>query len=156
MSLDLCEQKTVGEFLSAYRAKARARQARPIVNADLVRRTVAPMPPLPEPPKPVVFEIPDYSELQDRIAEECCKHYGVSARKLKSRSRKIPVSYARKAFFYLVRHNCQITHPAIGRLVGGRDHSSVSIAIRTVSERPHMREAVRVIAAKNNWVCPCA
>jgi chromosomal replication initiator protein len=61
--------------------------------------------------------------------------YGVDEQALLARDRRPPVAKARKVAMYLARELTDDSLPEIGRGFGGRDHSTVLSAVRSVSEQ---------------------
>ena len=61
--------------------------------------------------------------------------YGVDEEALLARDRRPPVAKARKVAMYLARELTDYSLPEIGRGFGGRDHSTVLSAVRSVSEQ---------------------
>ena len=69
------------------------------------------------------------AEVRKRVG----KHFGVDERALASRSRSSDVVLARQVAMYVARRVTGYSLSAIGAEFGGRDHSTVSYAIRRVS-----------------------
>ena len=61
----------------------------------------------------------------DDIVETVCNHFNVSASAVSSRSRKHEYVVARQVSMYLAQKYTKMTASRIGKLVGGRDHSTV-------------------------------
>jgi chromosomal replication initiator protein len=61
--------------------------------------------------------------------------YGIPADKMKAASRSKAVVWPRQVAMYLARELTLQSLPAIGRLFGGRDHSTVIHAIKCVEKR---------------------
>ncbi|MGI8844663.1 MAG: chromosomal replication initiator protein DnaA [Thermoleophilaceae bacterium] len=68
------------------------------------------------------------------IAEASASAFGVEAAQLMARDRRPAVSRARKVAMYLTRELTGQSLPEIGRGFGGRDHSTVLSAVRSVSD----------------------
>jgi len=61
----------------------------------------------------------------DDILDTVCNHYNVSATAVNSRSRKRDLVVARQVSMYLAQKYTKMPASRIGKLVGGRDHSTV-------------------------------
>jgi len=67
------------------------------------------------------------------IAEASASAFGVETAQLMARDRRPTVARARKVAMYLARELTEQSLPEIGRGFGGRDHSTVLSAVRSVS-----------------------
>ena len=63
-----------------------------------------------------------------------CERYGISMDDFLSRKRNQEIAYPRKIAMYLVREMTDISLSSIGEAFGGRDHTTVLHAWRTISE----------------------
>jgi chromosomal replication initiator protein len=70
-------------------------------------------------------------------------HYGLTAADLSGRKRTKEVAGARQIAMYLLREEHGLSLPAIGALLGGRDHSTVRYGIEKVGEDLGEDEALR-------------
>lgn len=61
----------------------------------------------------------------DDIIQQVCKHYGVSESDVLGRSRKREYVNARQVIIYLAQKHTKMPANRIGKLIGGRDHSTV-------------------------------
>ncbi|MFM8988210.1 MAG: helix-turn-helix domain-containing protein, partial [Alphaproteobacteria bacterium] len=59
---------------------------------------------------------------------------GVSVEAIKGRSRQRPIVTARQTAMYVFRELTDLSYPAIARLFGGRDHTTVMHAVRKIEE----------------------
>ncbi len=59
------------------------------------------------------------------IIEAVAEHYGISAADITGRSRAARVAEPRQVAMYLMREDTDASLPAIGALIGGRDHTTV-------------------------------
>lgn len=65
------------------------------------------------------------------VAEVVAGHYGFSLLRLQSQSRARRLAHARFIAIYAIRELCpHMSYPMIGRLLGGRDHTSVIYAAK--------------------------
>ncbi len=66
--------------------------------------------------------------------------YRIPVRDIKSERRHVNVVRARQAYFWLARTLTKQSLPTIGRLVAGKDHSTVLHAVRKVDAKRHLFE----------------
>lgn len=71
----------------------------------------------------------------DEIIESVCQHYNVTPANISSRSRKKDYVMARQVTIYLAQKYTKMPASRIGRLVGGRDHSTVIYSCNQVEQR---------------------
>ncbi|MGN0069828.1 MAG: chromosomal replication initiator protein DnaA [Prevotella sp.] len=71
----------------------------------------------------------------DEIVETVCHHYNVSPANVNSRSRKRDLVTARQVAMFLAQKYTKLTASRIGKLVGGRDHSTVIHSCAQVQQR---------------------
>jgi chromosomal replication initiator protein len=71
----------------------------------------------------------------DDILETVCHHFNVSATVVSSRSRKHEYVVARQVSMYLAQKYTKMPASRIGKLVGGRDHSTVIHSCSQVEQR---------------------
>jgi chromosomal replication initiator protein len=69
----------------------------------------------------------------DEIVATTAKAFGVTTAELEARDRRPPVTKARKVAIYLARELTGSSLPEIGRKLGGRDHSTILAALRSLS-----------------------
>lgn len=69
------------------------------------------------------------------IIESVCQHYNVTPANINSRSRKKDYVMARQVSIYLAQKYTKMPASRIGRLVGGRDHSTVIYSCNQVEQR---------------------
>ena len=69
------------------------------------------------------------------IIESVCQHYNVPPANINSRSRKKDYVMARQVSIYLAQKYTKMPASRIGRLVGGRDHSTVIYSCNQVEQR---------------------
>jgi len=67
------------------------------------------------------------------IIVQCAKHYGVSVLDIKSNSRIVTIVRPRQVAMYLAKTLTQCSLPQVGRLFGGRDHTTILHAVRKIS-----------------------
>jgi len=71
----------------------------------------------------------------ENIQELVSAKFGVSVADLVSHRRERQVSYPRQVAMYLSRTLAEVSYPAIAEKFGGRDHSTVMYAVRTIETR---------------------
>lgn len=71
----------------------------------------------------------------DDILETVCHHFGVSTAAVNSKSRKRELVTARQVSMYLAQKYTRMPASRIGKLVGGRDHSTVIHSCTQVEQR---------------------
>ena len=71
----------------------------------------------------------------DEIIESVCQHYNVTPANINSKSRKKDYVMARQVSIYLAQKYTKMPASRIGRLVGGRDHSTVIYSCNQVERR---------------------
>lgn len=69
------------------------------------------------------------------ILRATSKHFGVPVERLTGLLRHATIVRARHVAMYLVRQECGLSYPAIGRIFH-RDHSTVLTAVHSVEEMP--------------------
>ena len=71
----------------------------------------------------------------DEIIETVCNHFNVSPSAVGGKSRKRDFVVARQVSMYLAQKYTKMPASRIGRLVGGRDHSTVIYSCNQVEQR---------------------
>ena len=71
----------------------------------------------------------------DDIVETVCRHYNVTAEAMTGRSRRREVVQVRQISMYLAQKYTKLPAARIGKLVGGRDHSTVIHSCHAVEKR---------------------
>ena len=70
----------------------------------------------------------------DEIQKVCAAHYKIDASEMRSKRRARAVARPRQVAMYLAKKMTPRSLPEIGRIFGGRDHSTVIHAVRTIEE----------------------
>ena len=85
----------------------------------------------------------------ERIISEVARTYGVTPADIRSNKRSSGISNARQVSAYVVKEITQISHAAIGKEFGDRDHSTIVYAIqqaeKNIAKDPHYKEMVEDI-----------
>ena len=71
----------------------------------------------------------------DDILEKVCSHFGVTQQNVFSKSRKREYVQARQVSMYLAQKYTKMPSARIGKLIGGRDHSTVIHSCTTIEQR---------------------
>lgn len=69
------------------------------------------------------------------IKAAVCEHYGLPPEAMTSRRRHWATSHPRQIAMFLTREITGRSYPCIGRMFGGRDHSTVIHAVKAVGRR---------------------
>lgn len=85
----------------------------------------------------------------DEIQKACAAHYRIDAAEMRSHRRARAVARPRQVAMYLAKKLTPRSLPEIGRVFGGRDHSTVIHAVRTIEamrlDNPEMDADIRVL-----------
>jgi chromosomal replication initiator protein len=82
-----------------------------------------------------IIRLPVVPVSLDAILDRVSRHFGVSVEDLKSHQRARSLAMARQVAMYLSRTMASASFPSIADKFGGRDHSTVMYAVRTVEQR---------------------
>jgi len=80
-------------------------------------------------------KIDDKPLIIDEILEKVCNHFNVSVSAVNGRSRKQDLVTARQVSMYLAQKYTKMPASRIGKLVGGRDHSTVIHSCSRIEQR---------------------
>jgi chromosomal replication initiator protein len=83
----------------------------------------------------------------ENIMRLVCDRYGISMEDFLGRRRNQEIAYPRKIAMYLVREMTDISLSSIGEAFGGRDHTTVLHAWRTISEDMASNAELRALLA---------
>lgn len=61
----------------------------------------------------------------DDVIEKICQHFDVGKRALMGKGRSKPIAYPRQLLMYILRTDLKLPLEEVGRLVGGRDHTTI-------------------------------
>ena len=85
----------------------------------------------------------------DEIQKVCAAHYRIDASEMRSHRRARAVARPRQVAMYLAKKLTPRSLPEIGRVFGGRDHSTVIHAVRTIEamrlDNPDMDADIRAL-----------
>jgi len=91
-------------------------------------------------------DVKQFKSLSRRVTLLVAKYFGLPVSELKSKSRRQAVADARGLAMYLMRSLTPLSYADIGRLFGGRDHTTVMHACRKVSAQLESDESLRRFA----------
>ena len=88
----------------------------------------------------------------EQLLMEIAEHLGFEVEALRGKSRQRPLVQARQTAMYVFRELTDLSYPAIARLFGGRDHTTVIHAVdktqRMMSERKQVYDQVTELVQK--------
>jgi len=88
----------------------------------------------------------------EQLLVEIAEHLGFEVEALRGKSRQRPLVQARQTSMYVFRELTDLSYPAIARLFGGRDHTTVIHAVdktqRMMSERKQVYDQVTELVQK--------
>jgi chromosomal replication initiator protein len=88
----------------------------------------------------------------EQLLVEIAEHLGFDVEALRGKSRQRPLVQARQTAMYVFRELTDLSYPAIARLFGGRDHTTVIHAVdktqRMMSERKQVYDQVTELVQK--------
>ncbi|GAB7079503.1 DnaA/Hda family protein [Megalodesulfovibrio paquesii] len=88
-------------------------------------------------------------EIQARVAE----HFGLTMQDLVSDRRQQNVVFARQVAMFLCRELTGVSYPGLGRLFGGKDHSTAMYAVRKVAKLQKDNKDIRALVAQLKKKC---
>ena len=87
----------------------------------------------------------------DEIIKIVAGFYSIEPEKIYDKTRKKEIVYVRQIAMYILREYFNISYPAIGREVGGRDHTTVIHSYERVKENlvkdPNLVQEIEQIKA---------
>src|SRR3989344_9169955 len=97
------------------------------------------------------------------IVSVFAKYFGVDKRLIESKTRKSDVVAKRDIIVYALRKYAEMSFPAIGKLIGGRDHTTVLHSFRKIEKRikqdpelsmslPNLIKEISIIRARMNYI----
>jgi len=70
----------------------------------------------------------------EKIKYAVADYYGIAVEDLDSKKRSREISYPRHIAIYLIRKELELSYPAIGKIFGGKDHTSIMHSCDVISE----------------------
>jgi chromosomal replication initiator protein len=90
----------------------------------------------------------------ENIQKTICDYFNIKITDLKAKRRTQNIALPRQVAMYLCRKHTETSFPAIGNKFGGRDHSTVIHASRTIEKRikedPHMQKTIEKLERNLN------
>jgi chromosomal replication initiator protein len=83
-----------------------------------------------------------------RILATVADHFGIETYDLTGRCRTKAMARARHVAMCLVRDSTDLSYPEIGRLFGGRDHTTVIYACRKVESSPVLAVTMALLRSR--------
>lgn len=92
------------------------------------------------------------------VVKIVAEHFGLRVEDLTGRKRTKEIAYARQIAMYLLREENDLSLPAIGDQLGGRDHSTVRYGVERVAEDLDHDEALRmtILTLRDRVYAPAA
>lgn len=78
-------------------------------------------------------------------------HFGVHVARLDGPDRHLRVTLARHVAIFLCREECTISYPELGRMFGGRDHTTMMSACKKIQHRLSEAQAARLAGHRIAW-----
>ena len=144
--------------MSGYLSRARLKSASRPIASKLVRAAI----PKPIVPVPVVHDFLFVETLYDKrllpdkyatVMDHCAAHFNVTRAEMVSASRKPPTFKARAAFCFIFFKCTKLSQSELGRMLGGRDHTTILHAIRMAEKRDEIKLAAQSIMRLINEDC---
>jgi len=79
----------------------------------------------------------------DDVIASVAKYFSIGKRELLGISRARPVSLPRQILMYILRTQLQLSLEEVGRLIGGRDHTTVMHAVDKISRLLNEKESIK-------------
>ncbi len=88
----------------------------------------------------------DHRQIAGEIVRMVARHYGLKVTEIKSKSNSRQIAFPRQVAMYLCRHLTDLSFPEIGKLFGGKHHTTVMHAVdRIDSERDRDPDFARTL-----------
>jgi len=84
----------------------------------------------------------------DGVVRIVALHFNLTPEELTGRGRSQPVAHARHVAMYLLRAENDLSYPRIGRVLGGRDHSTIRHGVTKMEKDIAEDDALRAEVAK--------
>ncbi|MEK7525931.1 MAG: chromosomal replication initiator protein DnaA, partial [Patescibacteria group bacterium] len=82
----------------------------------------------------------------DSVIEKVCNHFSISKRAMLSKTRTRTIARPRQMLMYILRTDLGMPFEEVGKMIGGRDHTTVMHAVdtitRLVTDNPKIREDI--------------
>ncbi|MBX4206093.1 chromosomal replication initiator protein DnaA [Candidatus Microgenomates bacterium] len=70
----------------------------------------------------------------DQVIERVCSHFSVSKRAILSKTRTRTIARPRQILMYILRIDAGLPLEEVGKMIGGRDHTTVMHAVNTITK----------------------
>ena len=84
----------------------------------------------------------------DGVVRIVALHFNLKPEELIGRGRSQPLAHARHVAMYLLRTENALSYPRIGKILGGRDHSTISHGVEKIKKEMARDDALRAEVAK--------
>ena len=144
--------------MSGYLSRARLKSASRPVASKLVRAAI----PKPIVPAPIVRDFLFVETLYDKrllpnkysaVMDHCAAHFNVTRAEMVSASRKPLTFRARATFCFICFKYTKLSLSEQGRMLGGRDRTTILHAIRMAEKRDEIKLAAQYIMCLINEDC---
>lgn len=102
-------------------------------------------------PAPIVKLPPSPSSTTRRLVKAilaaAAERYGVKVEDLLGRCRKAKYAHARQIAAYLIRSSTPLSLPQIGKILGGRDHTTILSGVRVIAANGRLLALAEEIAS---------
>ncbi len=79
----------------------------------------------------------------DKLMDSVCSHYGITKRAITGKARANVIVKPRQVLMYLLRTELNLPLEEVGRILGGRDHSTVIHAVDKITQLASMDVQIR-------------
>lgn len=89
----------------------------------------------------------------DKLMDSVCGHYSISRRAMTGKARARLISQPRQILMYLLRTELNMPYEEVGRMIGGRDHTTVMHAVDKITKMASVDVGIRedILRIKNSF-----
>ena len=89
----------------------------------------------------------------DKLMDSVCGHYSISRRAMTGKARARLISQPRQILMYLLRTELSMPYEEVGRMIGGRDHTTVMHAVDKITKMASNDVGIRedILRIKNSF-----
>ena len=77
----------------------------------------------------------DHRQVASEVVRMVARHYGLKVAEIKSKSNSRQIAFPRQVAMYLCRHLTDLSFPEIGKLFGGKHHTTVMHAVERIDQQ---------------------